>query len=56
MLTACACITETRAILAAMPIILIHGTAASLHTWEPLVERLGEKYRINFLYAAGAMA
>ena len=28
------------------PIILIHGNAASLHTWEPLVERLGSEYRI----------
>jgi len=29
-----------------VPIILVHGTAASLHTWEPLVERLGDEYRI----------
>ena len=29
-----------------IPIILVHGTAASLHTWEPLVERLGDRYRI----------
>ena len=29
-----------------IPIILVHGTAASLHTWAPLVERLGDKYRI----------
>ena len=28
------------------PIVLIHGSSASLHTWEPLVERLGEDYRI----------
>ncbi len=28
------------------PIIFIHGTAASLHTWEPLVDRLGAEYRI----------
>ncbi|MHA7871000.1 MAG: alpha/beta fold hydrolase, partial [Hyphococcus sp.] len=28
------------------PVVLIHGTAASLHTWEPLVERLGGEYRI----------
>lgn len=31
---------------AGVPIVLIHGTAASLHTWEPMVERLGGKYRI----------
>ncbi len=29
-----------------IPIVLVHGTAASLHTWEPLVERLGDEYRI----------
>ncbi|MEO1135806.1 MAG: alpha/beta hydrolase [Pseudomonadota bacterium] len=29
-----------------VPIVLVHGTAASLHTWEPLVERLGDEYRI----------
>ncbi len=29
-----------------VPIVFIHGTAASLHTWEPLVERLRDKYRI----------
>lgn len=28
------------------PIVLVHGTAASLHTWEPLVERLSDEYRI----------
>ncbi len=28
------------------PIILAHGTSASLHTWEPLAARLGETYRI----------
>ena len=28
------------------PIVLIHGSSASLHTWEPLVERLGEDYRV----------
>src|SRR3546814_13274860 len=28
------------------PIILIHGANASLHTWEPLVKRLGADYRI----------
>ena len=29
-----------------VPIVLIHGTAASLHNWEPLAARLGAKYRI----------
>lgn len=27
-------------------ILLIHGYSASLHTWEPWVERLGEQYRV----------
>ena len=27
-------------------IVLVHGTAASLHTWEPLVKLLGDEYRI----------
>lgn len=29
-----------------VPIILLHGTSASLHTWEPLVALLGEEYRV----------
>lgn len=29
-----------------IPIVLLHGNSASLHTWAPLVERLGAKYRI----------
>ncbi len=29
-----------------VPIVLIHGTAASLHTWKPLAKRLGGDYRI----------
>ena len=29
-----------------IPIVLIHGTAASLQTWEPLVQLLGDKHRI----------
>ncbi len=29
-----------------LPIILVHGTAASLHTWEPQIQRLGRKYRM----------
>ncbi|MEQ8934651.1 MAG: alpha/beta hydrolase, partial [Amphiplicatus sp.] len=29
-----------------VPIIFIHGTSSSLHTWEPLAERLGDAYRI----------
>jgi pimeloyl-ACP methyl ester carboxylesterase len=28
------------------PVILLHGTSASLHTWSPLIERLGVEYRI----------
>jgi len=28
------------------PIVLVHGTSASLHTWEPLAKRLGGQYRI----------
>lgn len=28
------------------PLILLHGSSASLHTWAPLVERLGADYRI----------
>ncbi len=28
------------------PIVLLHGSNASLHTWEPWVRRLGDKYRI----------
>jgi pimeloyl-ACP methyl ester carboxylesterase len=27
-------------------LVLIHGSSASLHTWEPLVERLSGRYRI----------
>ena len=34
-------------------IILIHGANASLHTWEPLVERLGETYRVVTLDLPG---
>jgi pimeloyl-ACP methyl ester carboxylesterase len=26
-------------------LLLIHGTSASLHTWEPLIERLGDRFR-----------
>ena len=29
-----------------VPIVLLHGSSSSLHTWEPVVERLGTKYRI----------
>jgi len=28
------------------PVVLVHGSNASLHTWEPWVERLGEQYRL----------
>jgi len=34
-------------------IILIHGANASLHTWEPLVKRLGETYRVVTLDLPG---
>ena len=34
-------------------IILIHGANASLHTWEPLVKRLGATYRIVTLDLPG---
>ena len=27
-------------------LVLIHGTSASLHTWEPLVELLGDRFRL----------
>ena len=29
-----------------VPVVLIHGTAASLHTWEPLRARLEDRYRV----------
>lgn len=35
------------------PIILIHGANSSLHTWEPLVKRLGGAYRIVTLDLPG---
>lgn len=34
-------------------IMLLHGSNASLHTWEPLVERLGADYRIVTLDLPG---
>jgi pimeloyl-ACP methyl ester carboxylesterase len=34
-------------------IVLVHGFAASLHTWEPWVERLGSDYRIITLDLPG---
>jgi pimeloyl-ACP methyl ester carboxylesterase len=34
-------------------IILLHGSNSSLHTWEPLVERLGRTYRIVTLDLPG---
>lgn len=34
-------------------IILLHGSNASLHTWEPLVERLGGDYRVVTLDLPG---
>lgn len=35
------------------PIVLIHGANSSLHTWEPLVQRLGADYRIVTLDLPG---
>ena len=29
-----------------LPVVLVHGAMASLHTWEPWVSILGQKYRI----------
>ena len=29
-----------------VPLVLVHGAMASLHTWEPWVESLGSRYRI----------
>lgn len=34
-------------------IVLLHGSNSSLHTWEPLVQRLGGKYRIVTLDLPG---
>ena len=34
-------------------IVLLHGSNASLHTWEPLVKRLGDTYRIVTLDLPG---
>lgn len=34
-------------------IVLLHGSNASLHTWEPLVKRLGDRYRIVTLDLPG---
>ena len=34
-------------------LILVHGFASSLHTWEPWVERLGDEYRIISLDLPG---
>ena len=36
-----------------IPIILLHGTASSLHTWEPIVALLGDEYRIITLTLPG---
>lgn len=35
------------------PIVLLHGNSATLHTWEPLAARLGDKYRIITLTLPG---
>ena len=34
-------------------LLFIHGTSASLHTWEPLIERLGGRYRLLSLDLPG---
>ncbi|MGB7406043.1 MAG: alpha/beta hydrolase [Pacificimonas sp.] len=34
-------------------LMLVHGSSASLHTWEPWVERLGDRYRIVSLDLPG---
>jgi len=31
---------------AGLPVVLVHGAMASLHTWEPWVQVLGENYRL----------
>ncbi len=36
-----------------IPVVLLHGNSASLHTWEPLAARLGGKYRIITLTFPG---
>lgn len=36
-----------------LPIILVHGSNASLQTWEPWVKRLGDRYRIISLDLPG---
>lgn len=35
------------------PLVLLHGANASLHTWEPWVELLGDRYRIITLDLPG---
>lgn len=35
------------------PLLLVHGFSASLHTWEPWVQRLGDEYRIISLDLPG---
>ena len=35
------------------PIVLLHGNSATLHTWEPVVARLGGKYRVITLTLPG---
>lgn len=36
-----------------VPVVLLHGFGASLHTWEPLIQRLGNSYRIVTLDLPG---
>ncbi len=35
------------------PVVLVHGSNASLHTWEPWVDLLGDKYRVISLDLPG---
>ncbi|MGV0033428.1 MAG: alpha/beta fold hydrolase [Candidatus Azotimanducaceae bacterium WSBS_2022_MAG_OTU7] len=35
------------------PLVLVHGSNASLHTWEPWVSLLGDDYRIISLDLPG---
>ena len=43
---AAAYIIATKADKDGLPVVLIHGAMASLHTWEPWVAILGQQYRV----------
>ena len=36
-----------------LPLVLVHGSNASLHTWEPWVQRLGNEFRVITLDLPG---